>query len=396
MSKPRILLLSAYRSDSHASWVDWLKSHLQADWQVLELPGRFFRWRIRGNPLSWLPELEQLLKDWQPQRILATSMVDIATIKGLCPALAAVPVSYYFHENQFAYPVTVDQHSSVDPQMVQLYGALAADELLFNSRFNQNSFLEGVDALLARLPDAIPSGIRQRLQAKCRWLPVVVKGCAQIMDKPDARVSSLYAGVRQADLILWNHRWEYDKCPQDFLHILQCLDERKVWFRLALLGPRGARVPAALEQIRQQFGERIVVDGRVSREEYWQWLQCSAVVVSTAIHEFQGLSMLEAASAGVIPLVPERLCYVEQYPSLYRYPVCVNTGTSRSNKGSASVRDSGSNKPASLPSIDVAAAANTIEQVFAGQLSAFWPADWLEDKTVPMWQNWLDSAVKVS
>ena len=40
MRRPRLLLLSAYRSDSHAAWVDVLSSELtDFDWQVLELPG---------------------------------------------------------------------------------------------------------------------------------------------------------------------------------------------------------------------------------------------------------------------------------------------------------------------------------------------------------------------
>ncbi len=34
MSK-KILLLSAYRSDSHASWAKWLTRNLVADWRVL-------------------------------------------------------------------------------------------------------------------------------------------------------------------------------------------------------------------------------------------------------------------------------------------------------------------------------------------------------------------------
>jgi len=116
----RILLLSAYRSDSHAAWVTWLTRHLDVDWRVLELPGRYFRWRIRGNPLSWREELTELFADWKPDHILATSMVDVATLRGLLPALASVPLTYYFHENQFSYPVGKEQHSSVDPQMVQL------------------------------------------------------------------------------------------------------------------------------------------------------------------------------------------------------------------------------------------------------------------------------------
>jgi hypothetical protein len=42
-------------------------------------------------------------------------------------------------------------------------------------------------------------------------------------------------------------------------------------------------------------------------------------VVSTALHEFQGLSVLEASQAGCLPLVPDRLCYPEMYPADCRY-----------------------------------------------------------------------------
>ena len=304
--KPAVLLLSAYKSDSHASWVKWLTQNLAADWRVLELPGRYFRWRIRGNPLSWLDELPPLLTGWQPDRILATSMVDIGTIKGLFPQLAAVPVTYYFHENQFAYPQGDGQHNSVDPQMVQLYGALTADECVFNSQFNRETFLAGVDALLKKLPDCKPSGLLARIQPKCRVLPVPVNPVA--------------GGEKIAGLILWNHRWEYDKKPDDFLAILRVLARSSVDFKLALLGPRPEKTPSVLQQIRTEFAAHILADGMVSRLEYEHWLGAAQVVVSTAIHEFQGLSVLEAVSAGAVPVVPDALCYREQYAAVNRYP----------------------------------------------------------------------------
>lgn len=302
-TKKTIWLLSAYRSDSHASWADWLVDTFnEFQWHKLELPGRHFRWRIRGNPLSWMHRLPEQA----PGLILATSMVDLSTLKGLHPRLAMIPCFYYFHENQFAYPVSADQFASVDPQMVQLYGALAADRLLFNSAFNQHSFLQGVAGLLRKLPDEIPDGVVDILEKKSRVLPVVIHPVSQIETK-------------NKRLILWNHRWEYDKVPQVFCDALMQLNKINPDFELALLGYRPAIKPVTLQEIEQKFGDKIIINEKVQRSEYYKYLSQSAIVVSTANHEFQGLSVLEAVSAGAVPLVPDDLCYREQYADEYRY-----------------------------------------------------------------------------
>lgn len=300
----RILLLSAYRADSHVYWANWLRRAFDdIDWQVLELPGRHFAWRIRGNPLSWLNEIPVE----PPDRILATSMVDLATLKGLHPQLTGVPSLLYFHENQFAYPLSDDQVRSVEPAMVQIYAALSADRLLFNSAFNRASFLEGVAALLARMPDHVPPGIAERLERKSSVLPVGIDPIAPAAD-------------RDRKLIVWNHRWEYDKQPELFAEAMIRLAERGIDFRLALLGARGRQPVPALERLRTALPQRIVADGFLARDEYRSLLARAGIVVSTALHEFQGLAMLEAVSAGAIPLVPDVLCYPEQYPAGYRYP----------------------------------------------------------------------------
>ena len=303
MSRPRIWLLSAYHADSHAAWADWLmQTFTDFDWQLIELPGRHFRWRIRGNPLSWLHSLPADT----PDLLLATSMVDLATLKGLQPRLARVPALYYFHENQFAYPRSDQQHSSIDPQMVQLYGALCAERLLFNSAWNRDSFLAGVASLLQRLPDAVPTGITEQLAAKATVLPLAIK--------------PINAQARQRDLIVWNHRWEYDKAPQLFADAIAQLIARGTPFQLALLGARHAKPHSALQQIRTQAAEHILFDGHLPAAQYAKVLGRAQIAVSTAIHEFQGLAMLEAVSAGAFPLVPDALCYPEQYPTHCRYP----------------------------------------------------------------------------
>ncbi|WP_018993757.1 DUF3524 domain-containing protein [Thioalkalivibrio sp. ALgr1] len=303
---PRILLLSAYRADSHAAWADWLTRQFpEFDWDRRELPGRHFRWRIRGNPLSWL----RSLGDAQPDAMVATSMVDLATLRGLHPALAQSPALYYFHENQFAYPTSPGQNPSVDPQMVQLYGALAADRIAFNSHYNRDTFLDGVDRLLARMPDKVPPGLRTTLDERSEILPVPIQA-----------ITTTDHAERDPNLILWNHRWEYDKAPDDFAEALLQLAREGIDFRLALLGPRPARIPDALTRLRTHLADRIIVDAKCSREEYEYWLCRAGIVVSTARHEFQGLSLLEATRAGVLPLVPDALVYPEQYPATCRYP----------------------------------------------------------------------------
>ena len=92
-------------------------------------------------------------------------------------------------------------------------------------------------------------------------------------------------------------------------------------FRLALLGARPRRKPEALLQLERELGERIVVNDRLERDAYEQTLATASIVVSTAIHEFQGLAVMEAVQAGCRPLVPDSLCYREQYPDAYRYLV---------------------------------------------------------------------------
>ncbi len=300
----RILLLSAYRSDSHAAWVDWLVTHIQGiDWTVRELPGRHFAWRIRGNPLSWLDDMPAE----PPDRVLATSMVDLATLRGLHPQLADAPTIYYFHENQLAYPVSRNQVRTIEHAIVQIYGALAADELLFNSDYNRRTFLEGAGHFADKMPDRAPRDLADRLAPKCRVLPVPVEPVPPSEN-------------RDRRLIVWNHRWEYDKRPELFAEAVCRLANEGVDFRLALLGKRPRNTPAALARIRTQLGDRIVADGLLPREDYRALLGRAGIVVSTAAHEFQGLSMLEAVSAGAIPLVPDALCYPEQYPRRFRYP----------------------------------------------------------------------------
>lgn len=309
-----ILLLSSYHTESHKAWSDTLIEGLASySWTPLKLPGRYFAWRVRGNPLSWLPSLQTLCQQNRFDVVIATSLVDLATIKGLIPELAHTPSILYFHENQFVYPKTKHQHSSIEPQMVNLYSALSATKVLFNSQFNRDSFIQGASELLRKLPDHIPQGLIECIESKSQVLPVPI----QAISKP--RLSQNTDSSEHYFTLLWNHRWEYDKNPEALLALVKRLAQAELPFKLILLGKRFRQQPSALIQLESEYAKHILFSGFPSRTEYLNWLHQADFAISTAIHEFQGIAMLEAVSAGCIPVAPNALSYPEWLPSCCLY-----------------------------------------------------------------------------
>ncbi len=259
--------------------------------------------------MSWLNE-PQLQEPWD--LLVVTSMVDLASLKSFQPQLSATPVLLYMHENQFAYPDSGDQHGSIDPQMVNLYSAVVADRVVFNSEWNRQSFLAGGTALLAKMPDAVPGGLMASLAEKSVVLPVPI----------DDR---LYVRRGQAlnfktPHLLWNHRWEYDKSPDRLYLLLNGLREAGQAFRLSVVGEQFRNQPREFQTIQAAFKDELVHWGFLStRSEYDQLLQSADVVISTAVHDFQGLSMIEAMASGCLALAPDRLAYPEYVPENQRY-----------------------------------------------------------------------------
>jgi glycosyltransferase involved in cell wall biosynthesis len=59
----------------------------------------------------------------------------------------------------------------------------------------------------------------------------------------------------------------------------------------------------------------VVLDGYLSRDEYQAVLAACSIVVSTALQEFFGLSVVEAMHAAAQPVLPRRLVYPERVPA---------------------------------------------------------------------------------
>jgi glycosyltransferase involved in cell wall biosynthesis len=287
-------------------------------WQVLELPPRHFSWRVRGNPLYWALEERGLLEQ-EYDLLVATSMVDLATLRGLVPALARLPSALYFHENQFAYPGGGGRHGLLEAQMVSIYAALAVDQVLFNSAYNRDSFLDGCARLLERLPDYTPDETVARLRHRSQVLPVPFYPAEIRSGAPRWPGAGGELPARPLRLA-WLGRLEHDKGGDGLNRLLKQLETLQVDYELAVVGQQFRELPRVFRQIQADFDARLVHFGYLEDvQAYRSLLRATDIALSTALHEFQGLAMLEAVAAGCLPLVPDRLAYDEIYPARFRY-----------------------------------------------------------------------------
>lgn len=286
-----------------------LTACVAAQWTTLTLPARHWKWRMRGSAAHFAAEHAAALAE--PYDLLfASSYLPLAELIGLAPGLSSVPRVLYFHENQLAFPwkqppADRDFHYG----FTQIVSALAATRCVFNSAYNRDTFLEEGDALLARMPDAKLPGWAASVSAKSEVLGVpLASDLAVALD--------IGAPLHRAagPLIVWNHRWEHDKNPEAFFGALQALADRGVPFRLAVCGHRFGREPDVFEAAHASLRSRIEHWGMLdSRAEYLSLLGRADIAVSTAHHEFFGISMLEAAHLGAQVLVPRRLAYPEHF-----------------------------------------------------------------------------------
>lgn len=304
-----VALVESYFGGSHRAFAEGLSRHSRHAVQVTALPARFWKWRMRGAALECARRLREPVLEGRVDVLLATSLIDLAHLKALLPA--PVPCVLYFHENQVSYPPRPGRRT--EPRDLQyaftnVASALAADRVLFNSAFQRDAFLVDLRKTLRRMPDLRSLWAVGEIAGKTEVAPLGVELSG--LGAPVARVPGA------PPTVLWNHRWEYDKAPEEFFGVLEALAARGVDFRVAVAGESYSRAPAVFEEARGRLGDRVVHWGYVpDREAYERLLARSDFVVSTAIQENFGIAVVEAAYAGAHPLLPRRLSYPEVLPA---------------------------------------------------------------------------------
>jgi glycosyltransferase involved in cell wall biosynthesis len=311
----RILILEPYYGGSHKTFLNGLTHHLPYAFDLLTLPARKWKWRMRlGAP--YFAEILHKTKR-QYDRILCSTFVDVAALRGLAPSwVNEVPILTYFHENQFAYPMQVDDERDFHFALTNVTTALASDKLAFNSAYNLKTFLNGTARLLQKTPDMNFPGWEEKIRDKSIILPPGIDS-QQLINTTN---NDPAATMSRSPVILWNHRWEHDKNPEQFFETLFELDQQGQPFALIVLGQSFARQPAIFQEAKKKLGHRIIHFGYApTRQQYLRYLTHGDFVISTALHEFFGLAVIEAVRAGCRPLLPCRLSYPEFFAKQYLY-----------------------------------------------------------------------------
>ena len=306
----KILLLEPYFTGSHKAWAEGYQSNSTHDIQIISLSGQFWKWRMHGGAISVAKEFMQ--SDFQPDLIISTDMLDLTTFLSLTRSKTAdILIVLYFHENQITYPWSSNDRDVMEKRdihygFINIASALAADHVLFNSQFHMDSFLYGGKKILKHFPDNQELDSMEIIQSKSDILYLGMD--LSILDSHKAQKSG-------DPLILWNHRWEYDKNPESFFHLLYRLDKEGFPFKIAILGESFKTTPSIFDEAKDKLNDRIVHYGFCDQfKDYAQWLWKADILPVTSNQDFFGISIMEAIYCGAYPILPKRLTYPELLP----------------------------------------------------------------------------------
>lgn len=317
----RVWALEPYFGGSHRQFLQGFRAHSAHEIFLQTLPGRHWKWRLHGGAFALAEQSRSLVAaEGAPQLLFASSMLDVATYLTLAhPAAARAPLVLYFHENQLTYPLPPGVERDLGYGVKQLAGAAAAEGVFFNSAFHRREFLTALEELAVSLPDEPPRAAIDAVAAKAEVLPL---GCDlrrfdRFRPNP-ARPGDAHrwGDPARGPLIIWNQRWEYDKAPGDLFRALYALQEQGVRFRVAIAGPNQGLPAAEFVEAHARLEGHIVQWGALAGfGDYASLLWAADVVVSTALHEFFGVAVVEAIYCACRPVLPSRLSYPELVPA---------------------------------------------------------------------------------
>ena len=314
-----VLALEPWYGGSHHHFLDGLVRHSVHTFEQVTMADRFWKWRMHGGAITLAQKaLKTLEQGFEPDIIWASDMVNLPAFLALTrERLSEVPVVMYFHENQLTYPLPPEKQRDYTYAYINYLSCLAADRIVFNSSFHFSEFIEALPVLLRTFPDHTHLHTVQEIRDRSSVCHLGLDLRAH-----DAHAGDVVRDERAPPIVCWNQRWEYDKNPEAFFRLMNRLDDAGCSFRLILAGEHFEEQPSSFERAFERYADRILHYGYAEDfAEYSRLMHRADLVVSTAVHEFFGIAVMEAIYCGCHPLLPNRLSYPELIPESLQQPL---------------------------------------------------------------------------
>ena len=354
-----VLAFEPWDAGSHRAVRASIDRHGRLDWRFMIRPGRSPRWRLRHAALEFAATCqadpieeagERPLAHAEVAAVHATGMLSLADLRAVMPpTLRNRPFILSMHENQAAYPVSdsvkgLTRERDAHLAFTNLASIEAADRVVWNSRWNLESFIQGMSKMMRHAPEPVDDDWIRRARDKSIVVPPPIElgeieEAAILRNTPTGHYRDDPDRGREPVLVAWPHRWEHDKGCEELLEIADEAARREDTggpaVRWVILGHQPPNPPEAMLQMLQRHKNRIAHAGKVDRARYLDWLIRCDWVLSTARHEFFGMAVAESLLAGCLPWLPSRLAYPELVP---KDALGLNPWTRPSNEAIARLR----------------------------------------------------------
>ena len=306
-----IALIEPFYTGSHKQWCDGYQKFSKHNITLFTLSGHHWKWRMHSGAIPLANKF--LAHPTTFDLIICSDFLNVPLFKSLLGAASNIPIALYFHENQITYPWSpTDEDIKLNRDhtygFINYSSALVADQIYFNSSYHQKSFLDALPVFLKQFPDQVDLESVTSIQNKSKVLHLGMD--YSIFDKTRSHVKS----KNNMPIILWNHRWEYDKNPEDFFEALSYLQSQNIDFKLITLGEQLRKAPSIFKSAQTSFSEEIIHWGYCdSKTDYAKWLWLADIIPVTAHQDFFGISLVEALYCQTYPLIPNRLAYHEHF-----------------------------------------------------------------------------------
>ena len=302
-NKVKILYLEAFYSGSHKFFLDHLINLSKFDIDKLVIEEKTWRLNYEKSALFFFQNIKNI-EDYD--LVISSSLVDISVLKGFYKNFPKVIL--YWHESQFEYPGKKSGYLGLK----DIHNFISSDLNIYNSNFHKNDFFKKAKKELKKFK--LPS-LGKVLEEKYSSSQIVYPGFdMQSVGSQDVGVGASPCAC-PVPTFLWNHRWSKDKDYFMFFSMMRYFKRRDYKFKINIFGESTLVGNKDFLDFKEQMGDYINKFGYLdSKEEYYKEVLSSDIVISTAIEENFGISMVESMYSGLTPVLPTRLSYPELIP----------------------------------------------------------------------------------